>query len=51
MVFFSLSVLTKVTVNSSKVVVTCSYLTMVFTINLFSIILRDFSWYSLARLY
>ena len=36
MVFFSLIVLTKVTVNSSQVVVTFRYVTMVFTINLFS---------------
>ena len=36
MVFFSQIVLTKVTVNSSQVVVTCRYATMVFTINLFS---------------
>ena len=35
MVFFSLIVLTKVTVNSSQVVVTCRYVTMVFTVNLF----------------
>ena len=36
MVFFSLIVLTKVSVNNSQVVVTCRYVTMVFTINLFS---------------
>ena len=34
--FFNLIVQTKVNVNSSQVVVTCRYVTMVFTINLFS---------------
>ena len=36
MVFFSRIVLTKVTVNKSQVVETSRYVTMVFTINLFS---------------
>ena len=35
-VFFSFTVLAKVSVNNSQIVVTCCYLTMVFTVNLFS---------------
>ena len=36
MVLFSLSVLAKISVNISKVVVACCYVTVVFTVNLFS---------------
>ena len=36
MVLFSLSVLAKVSVNISKILVACCYVTVVFTVNLFS---------------
>ena len=36
MVFFNFAVVAKVSVNISLVVVACCYITMVFTVNLFS---------------
>ena len=36
MALFSLSVLAKVSVNISKILVACCYVTVVFTVNLFS---------------